>query len=310
MAHGSFHINNIAQEFSVIMEHISGDGNIEYPALSIPVKFDFTPLKIGTTSEIIRFELISFKADLRATEKNFKISEYAFPVSFMVNQHSSYNVTFAFPLSNDKVERIEKFRKQNLPLNISIAIQIGIYQRVQTISTNKQPIDQYFITGFQTYNCHGAFTIEQSRWVNNILPNISNKAYTLVELPLANQVIPDNYSVSLQEFQEARKYFINGDYDKTVAHCRAALDPFKNKDEFLKLKEFIKSKSEFEWANKVLDATDEWLDKMIKATSAFTSKPHHAPSVGHFGRTDAEIILMITTGVVAYVGKIGFKAVE
>lgn len=80
------------------------------------------------------------------------------------------------------------------------------------------------------------------------------------------------------------------------------------KFEFAKLKEFVKSKSEFDWANKVLEATEEWLDKIIKATSSFSSKTHHTPSVGHFSRTEAEIVLMITTGIIAYIGKIEYKS--
>jgi hypothetical protein len=131
---------------------------------------------------------------------------------------------------------------------------------------------------------------------------MGHDSFRLFELPKNSHIIPEEYSKSLNELEEAKRYFLNGDYDKTVGHCRSALDPFKAKKD--EIKTFIKSKSEFTWINDVLVATDEWLVKLVKSTSHFTSKAHHIPSVGHFGRPEAEIIMMITTALIAYIAKV------
>ena len=149
---------------------------------------------------------------------------------------------------------------------------------------------------------HVNFQIPQSYWINKVLPQIGHDSLRLIELPSLSRIIPEEYSRSVKELDEAKRYFLHGDYDKAVGHCRSALDPFKAKRD--EVKTFIKSKSELAWINEVLDATDEWLNKLIKSTSRLTSKSHHIPSTGHFDRSDAEIIMMITVALIAYIGKL------
>lgn len=70
--------------------------------------------------------------------------------------------------------------------------------------------------------------------------------------------------------------------------------------------EFIKSSSEFKFMSEIQKSTLQWLDSMFTESKNFTSKTHHSPSMGHFDRHDAETIFLITTGIVAYIGKIEF----
>lgn len=306
MSTHSFTINNTLQGFSIILDQISGQGGSDAPTILIPINFDLCPLGSGHASETIKFELLSIKAELSSTDKNFRCSETTQLYSYTINNKNLYSLQFPFQLNEGLITRIEKYRKGSLPFSISLQIQVGIYT---DSFYGGQKDSRFFISSYETVRANASFKIEQSHWTNNILPNLGHSSYKLIELPLFNDIIPKEYSISIAELEQAQKYFINGDYDKTVSHCRAAIDPFySNKVEFAKLKEFVKSKSEFEWANKVLNATEEWLDKIIKATASFSSKTHHAPSMGHFSRTEAEIVLMITTGIIAYIGKIEYKS--
>ena len=94
---------------------------------------------------------------------------------------------------------------------------------------------------------------------------------------------------------------MKGDYNKTVSHCRTALEPLRKK--LGEVKDKIESKSEKDWILKVTETTETWLETVIKNTYFITSKTHHTPSVGNFSRSDAEIIYMISTGIIAYAGK-------
>lgn len=306
MSRGSITLQSTSQEFNVQVDQISANGGYDSPKILIPIKFDLHPIGRGYNSIIYPFELVSVKGELNATEKNFKISESILLPSWKVTDTSSYHISFQFLINSEIINKIEKYRKGNVQLHLSISLQVGICEKV-ILHNQGEKFERLFISGFETGQGYTTFQIEQSQWVNKILPQLGHNSYKLVEIPATSQVIPDEYKISLGEFEEARKYFINGDYDKTVAHCRAALEPFSGRVNLPKLKEFVKSKSEFAWATTVMSATEEWLDKVIKATSAFTSKTHHAPSIGHFSRTEAEIVLMLTTGIVAYIGKIEYK---
>lgn len=306
MSRGSITLQSTSQEFNVQVDQISANGGSDSPKILIPIKFDLHPIGRGYNNIIYPFELISVKGELNATEKNFKIAESIQLPAWKVTNASSYHVNFQFLINTEIVNKIEKYRKGNVQLNLSISLQVGIYEKIILLNQGENS-ERLFVSGFETGQGYTTFQIEQSHWVNKILPQLGHNSYKLIELPATNQIIPEDYKISLGEFDEARKYFLNGDYDKTVAHCRAALEPFSGKVNLQKLKEFVKSKSEFLWATTVMESTEEWLDKVIRATSAFTSKTHHAPSIGHFSRTEAEIVLMITTGIIAYIGKIEYK---
>lgn len=308
MSRGSFVILSTNQELFVTVDQITGSGGADAPNLLVPIKIEFNALRRGGYNEKGQaFEAISIKATLQATEKNFKVSEGLQLLRTKVIEKDSAWVQFQFPLNLELINRIEKARKGGLPFQLQYEVQIATYENISLTTAKGEKIEKLFVSGFETGQGYVQFTIEQSQWVNKVLGKLGHNSYKLVEIPAINQIIPDEYKISLAEFDEAQRFFLNGDYDKTVAHCRAALDPFGGKTNLPKLKEFVKSKSEFEWATKVTEATEEWLDKIIRATSAFTSKTHHAPSIGHFSRTEAEIVLMITTGIIAYIGKIEYK---
>lgn len=308
MSRSSFVFYSTSQELNVTVDQINGSGGADSPCLNIPVKIDFNAIqRVGFNDVKQAFDAISIKGLLLGTDKNFKISENVQLMHTRVTDKNSGYVQFQFPLSIESISRIEKSRKGGMPMNLQFTVQIATYEAITLTNAKGERYEKPFVTGFETGQGNAQFIIEQSYWVNKVLGQIGHQTYKLIELPIANNVIPAEYKVSLGEFEEARKYFLNGDYDKTVAHCRAALDPFAGKTNLPKLKAFVKSKSEFEWATNVTEATEEWLDKIIRSTFYFTSKTHHAPSIGHFSRTEAEIVLMITTGIVAYIGKIEYK---
>jgi len=308
MSRGSFVFYSTSQELNITVDQITGGGGADSPCLNIPVKIDFNAIQRGSYNDTKQpFDAISVKGVLYGTDKNFKISESVQLMNTKVTDKSSGYVQFQFQLGLENISRIEKNRKGSMPFNLQFTVQVATYEAIMLTTAKNEKVEKPFVTGFETGQGNVQFVIEQSHWVNKILGQMGHNSYKLVEIPAVNQIIPEEYKTSLVEFEEAQKYFLNGDYDKTVAHCRAALDPFSGKSNLPKLKEFVKSKSEFEWATKVTEATEEWLEKIIKATSSFTSKTHHAPSIGHFSRTEADIVLMITTGIVAYIGKIEYK---
>ncbi len=157
------------------------------------------------------------------------------------------------------------------------------------------------MTDLTSAYCNISFEIPQSQWITKHLPALGWDSSRLIELPAANELIPEEYSQSLAELDKANEYFTKGDYDKVVAHCRSAIDPIRKK--MPELKTMITSKSSYEWIDSVNESTFNWLDKLLKETGNFASKTHHTPSTGHFSRHDAQVVQMITIAIIAYAGK-------
>jgi hypothetical protein len=300
-----FTLNNTAQECSIITEQISGRGGADCPELLVPIKLDLHAVNSGFNSAPQPYEIISLKAELRSTNKNFKCSETINIAPCHVIANVSVNYTLDFMLSNQMISRFENYRKGNLPFQIHLIMQIALFSEI-TVNGSKGAFVKSVVTNYTRGDINLQFEIEQSYWIRKILPQLGYNERKLIEIPTAHDLIPDDYSVSLKEMDEAEKYFLLGDYDKAVGHCRSTIEPLAKK--FVELKAYINSDSAAEWGKDILVSTENWLTTLIKKTSGYASKPHHTPSTGHFTRKDAEIIMMVTTATIAYVGNIGFKS--
>ena len=297
MSRGTLQINSRAYSYVINIDQIKIRDGVRFYTLFVPINIEFIPEQ--------KFDIGTIIAELRTVEKDIYVSECTHLVCSRIYSRTNFGMTFKFMISYNTIDEIEKIRKGNLLLSFAFNVQISFLTDIIIQDRNGKATEKSVVTDNHVATTQVQFEIEQSFWINKILKEIKFPSVTLVELPRFNQVVPPEYDLSIKEFEEASKYFSQGDYDKVVSHCRSAIEPFKRK--LPELKEFIKTKSEMDWASNILNATDDWLDKVIKATSSFTSKTHHVPSVGHFGRTDAEIIMMITTGIIAYIGKLQFK---
>jgi len=299
MSRGSIYMLQSNPDFTVLTEKIFARNEFSASTLIIPFKIEFSGTPGGYNKRMSKAEVLFFKGELRAKNSSIFCGEsIVFTNCIFSADQKSIEAQFQFSFSHEIINKIEKQRTGDLALSIAVTAQTAEYEEI--ILEGKK--SHSFITGFDKASGHVDFQIAQSNWVKNLLPQMGHQSFRLIELPTASQIISAEYATSLKELDEARKYFLNGDYDKTVAHCRSALDPFKPKKD--EIKKYVSSKSEFAWAKDVMEATDEWLLKLVKSTSHFTSKPHHIPSTGHFDRMDAEIIMMVTTAIIAYIGKV------
>lgn len=297
MSYGRFAINNISQEVKVISNQINSYGGKESPILSIPIEFSY-----HTDNRII-FEVLNIKANLKSIAKGFVCTETFNQVSFKVRKDSNNIQNLEFHLTTDMIHLLENVRTANVHFGILLTMQIANYR---SIKFQEEVIN--FIVGFENQFTEFAFEIEQSYWVKKILPNFGYSMSSLFEMPLSIMVLNEEYSESINELQEAERFFRINEYDKVVSHCRTALEPFKKK--LPELKMFIQSESEYEWLKRILNSTSEWVETLIKSTSHFTSKPHHTPSVGHFSKSDAEVIYSVTISIIKFIGNMEFDLKE
>lgn len=295
MSQGTVYIDGMHRLFNVLVNEIRSEGQTNSPTLIVPLKFDIIEPKNGQT-----LQLISAKSVLSANNREIHIGADIQLSSMHIRANAALNLHFRIPMTDAKIHQIEKARDGDLLLTINFELQMGKYE----ILTQEH---RTALTEIITGSGQATFTIEQSAWVNKMLPNLGYNRIRLMEIPNYSTIIPEDYAKSISEFDQAQDYFLKGDYDKTVSHCRVALDPFKTNKNLDKLKEYLKSQSEIKWAKAITDATETWLDVLLKETYQFTSKTHHIPSTGHFSRIEAEIILLITTCIVAYIGTLEYR---
>ena len=153
-------------------------------------------------------------------------------------------------------------------------------------------------------------SIPHSHWVDKILPGLGYGKVKLIEVPIPEKIVPDTFQKALTELQEAQRYFVEGDYDKVVAHCRSAvqlipeslkinLSGIENPSFNDKMKRFLDEFSSF-----LNDSKRDALETIIRAIWRLSSVSHHPSPSGYFNRADAEAISHVTTTLIAYVGKL------
>lgn len=297
MPEASFYFNSTYNKCSIDPTEINAVGGPENPKLQIWVNLELNP---GEGKQYQQYILTSTETKLRVFGSSFDIATGTSTYQCKVFNKFTWKIMIELELSSYKILKIEEKREDNLKANISIEFKAVNLENI-TLPSGSSKKEITILTDLKQSQCNLDFEIPQSQWITKLLPALGWKTSQLIELPSTNELIPEEYSQSLAELNKANEYFSKGDYDKVVAHCRSAIDPIKEK--LPALKTAIESKHEYEWLKKINESTFVWLDTVIKGTSSFASKAHHAPSFGHFLKYDAQVVLMITTAIIGYAGK-------
>jgi hypothetical protein len=270
---------------------VNGTGGPDYPRLVIPLKLDLNPLR----DDKQRYIILSAQCSLILSEGGVKIADavVGFDPHMFTFQGDTCIYNLEFPLDHYRISRIEDKRKGDLGLTLDARFLIALYGAGQQFDR--------FLTEFQNPPVRLPLMVPQSHWVGKVLPSLGYGKVKVLELPTASDVVGEGSEKSLEELEHAQEYLSKGDYDKTVEHCRNAIDPIK--DALPKLKNTINSETKYEWAQDIATATYDWLDKVYKRTRELSSKPHHLPSVGHFSKHEAEAVMLMTTAPVAFVAR-------
>lgn len=297
MPESSFYFNSNYNKCSIDPTEINCVGGSENPKMQILLNLELNP---GENKQFQPFILLSIDAKLRVFGSSFDISSGFSNQSYKVNSKITISVMLEFVLSSHKLNCIEEKRVENFKGTLDINFRAVIVESYTVpLDNTKKRIS--FMTEITNGSCNLNFEIPQSLWVSKHLPAMGWHSLRLFEMPDSSEIIPEEFKNSIDELQYAHDYFSKGDYDKVVSHCRSSIDPIKKR--LPELKSIMTSKSSFDWIDDINESTYKWLDTMLKQTSNFASKTHHAPSTGHFSRHTAQVVLMLTISIVGYAGK-------
>ncbi|TGK01631.1 hypothetical protein EHO58_17945 [Leptospira selangorensis] len=272
------------------------------------VKIDFLNTSINTISDvnILRLKLqfqvnnplpvvchgfeVTLKINgISEVDKFSKLHTFDFSLKYT----SNFDCNFKIP--NSIFEKIESNRKDDV--NFSIDFVFHANKKRKIVGIDNQTFEVIEATqNLLTANLH--FNIPKSFWIEKILNNSTLQKIALVEIPISSFSDLEYFTQAINELNEANKYYLLGDYDKSVGHCRSLLESLqKEKDKLLKYSDSDSNKKAFIDANAL---TFDWLDKTSKTIKSITNKPHHSPSVGHFGREEGYSILLIVMALIKF----------
>jgi len=147
-------------------------------------------------------------------------------------------------------------------------------------------------------------TVTRDVWTSRVLPQVGYGVVHVLEFPatpLEACASMDHAFKALKQAQELHKI---GLYDEGVGKCRVALEKFFEYEDKTggdgktrRTPVFVKS-----WETKLGKSTYDWLNGSLGAIKDAANRTHHSPNI-HYSQFDSQMIIAITTAVVAYAAR-------
>ena len=295
---------------------IFGEGGAVHPRIVIPLKVEMSPQPEGAMIAII-----SLTASLGARPNASPAQVLAQPVTrqllsgFRVASQRfkhEYTEDLRFILTQAEVEDLEALRHDTGTDEFTLHLDLDLV--VAAIkSGNKQesdsPWDHRFGMFAEVYPFYTArvqplqINIEQSTWVNKVLPGLGYDELRLVELTFPPS-LPDDKSAAGQ-FDQAKRALDQRRYGDCIKECRGLLNMWEKQYKTTKerhLAEVIAAARS--WPEN--DVRRQLLDTLWKEVGDVANAPHHPESdvdAELFERRDARLIFLLTSALSEYVSE-------
>lgn len=210
-------------------------------------------------------------------------------------------VQLVFPLTGQQIEAIEQTRTGEVSLSVHLLLHYLVLAQANAApQAALYPPRTMLDAGLASI--HANLKLPQSIWVHQVLPNLGHGQTLLLEMP----AFPVSALATLGEAFEAAKraqaMFQAGDYDVAVGLCRTAVQPLRN--HLKKIKDRVGDGTAGDWAEKIGQATFEWLTIVTGKIHGVGSAALHEGSTGRFNRLDAQMILTTTFSLLAYAARL------
>jgi len=212
----------------------------------------------------------------------------------------STHLTLDFGLDVQQIYALEQYREGgSVKLDLWIDLHIDEHRPVIVASEAAWELENLFLARLQE-----GIEISQSDWIEHVLPGIGYGKIHIVEFPAVPLESCQALDHSFQSLKQAEEKHRLGYYDDAVGKCRMALEKFfdlvsvdPSHTESRKIPVLKKS-----WEKKMGKATYDWLNSTLGAIKDASNPPHHSPNP-HYDQLESQMILAITTAVVAYVAR-------
>jgi hypothetical protein len=284
---------------------LSGGGGPDFPYLHWQIEMTVPQLREAAKDFALRVAV----AELRIKSNGLKIAtSRPYFLTRVIRGFFQYGsqeyLNLEFPVSPGKIAAIERHRDGG-PLNLTLHVQIQIDEIgvVMAPKESNRPA-LWGMTDVHMVRTDEDFQIPQSRWVEQILPQLGYGKVHLIELPAVPLDACAAWEHSFKALKQAEEKHRLGFYDDAVGKCRIALDHFfewvdKQDDQGVKRKVPILNQR---WVKRLGQGTYDWLNTTLGSLKEVANSPHHSPNP-HFDQLESQMIIAITTAVVAYAAR-------
>lgn len=210
--YNNFRIGNLSFDF----KNIIAQGGLLYPRLILPINLSLKKTDVND-SKLPRFIITTVLSELFVEGISFKIAD-SIPIlscfEFLKTYDLDRTFSFDFPLDNQKLKAIEASRTGDIEFKLTISFQIAIQS---VLNPNAEDLDKiYFIDNFQSQSLQLQIEIPQSHWIKNVLPNLGQGEFFVIELPKGDKTIEKAWEL----LEEAELSFGNWNSKGVFGNCR------------------------------------------------------------------------------------------
>lgn len=282
---------------------VTGRGGALAPALHLPATLEISPIAMmqGPVRGVLVQELGGTAVVDHAG--GFQLSVCATPIQRVILSGTApHHVELSLPVTRHQLEAIETARAQG---DVSLSLQLRLSFFVLAPIEGKGP------TGFQSPNVivdagtspvFANFKVPQSVWAGPVLSGMGYAHTLLFELPAFPVAARATLGEAFEAAKRSQAMFNVGEYDVTVGLCRTAVQPLRN--HLKKIKDRVGDGTAGDWAEKIGQATFDWLTTITGKTHGVGSVVFHEGSSGRFSRLDAQMVLTTTISILAYAARL------
>lgn len=284
-------------EISVDVTEATGRGGAPAPVLTLPAQLHVWALESAgflvqqLTGSVVVGHAGGFTLPLAPVSIQRTVVRQGFIKQF---------VELGFPIARHQVEAIEQNRQGDVNLSLQISLHYLVLAPVEMRTARAHLPCVILDAG--TAVVHQQLKLSPSIWTGQVLPNLGHGQILLLEMPVFPVAALATLGEAFEAAKRAQAMFQAGEYDVAVGLCRTVVQPLRN--HLKKIKEQAGDGTAGDWAEKIGQATFEWLTIVTGKTHGVGSAAFHAGSSGRFSRLDAQMILMTTFSVLAYAARL------
>ncbi len=303
--HFSGGMDHLSAELDLDVSRLSGNGGADYPHLWWQLEMALQPSK----SPVHDYALRSATAQLFLLPTGQKIADaHPIPLHRVVHGFQSHAgteyLTLEFPLDTRRIEAIERCRQGgSIQFRLDMQLQVDCFTAIPAHEASKRPA-LWGLKDIQHMMLQETFQVPQTHWVERALPQIGYGQVHLVEFPATPLEACAALERSFKALKQAEEKHRLGFYDDAAGKCRLAIEPFFDHE----LEDAANPKSrripvlKKSWETKLGKATYDWLKATLGSIKDASNAPHHSPNE-HYSQLDSQMILAVTTAVVAYIAR-------
>ena len=295
----------IIAEISFDETQVRGAGGTTYPRLVLRGKLAINPTPQPLTDYV--FTELSAQLHIKAEHERFADS---LPFQLYRVQRGSWpygadeQIELEFPLDARRVNLLEQKRNGGaMDLRLSLVLSAQQHAPIEGEEKSNRP-QLWGLRWRHRCTAEVSLTIPATVWIQRVLPQIGYGVVHVIELPAVSVEACKELERSYAALCQAQERHAIGQYDDAVGKCRVALDSFFEPPGETDMHSTTRRLPNLEkgWEDRLGKVTYDWLNGAFKAIRKEANPTHHWPNAS-FSQFDSQMIIAITTTVVAYAAR-------